>query len=267
MIHFLLILLFSHNVFSQEFVDADSKIKNTNYVVVNEKFIFDVNFKGNRKIANFASAKKILKKFNFFGIKEELYCGCSFEKNSITKENSCGILPRKNLKRAMRIEFEHIVPFENQVGHTSVWDIGNNLCNGQKGRKCASKIFGHLEGDLWNLWPAAGELNGDRSNYSFSPMVVNKKEYGKCEFSIEDKKVSTRNSIKALIAYTYIYFQKTYSKYLKNNFISNKNEKMFLAWTKFPLTKEQCNWANQVYFFQGNKNEDLLSACQNQFKN
>ena len=229
--------------------------------VPNEFFIDDLAYRGNKTTKNFAKAKSILKKSNYFGIKEELYCGCEFYKGKIPLDAKCGIKARKNQKRAFKIEFEHIVPFENQVGHTIVWDSGIPACKGKKGRNCASKIFAHLEGDLWNLWPASGELNGDRSNYSYAMIPGARNQYGKCDFKVEDRKAEPRNEVKALIAFTYIYFQKTYAKYLRTNYISNKNEKLFEAWTKFPLTKEQCNWAKRVEDTQRNRNDELLEAC------
>jgi deoxyribonuclease-1 len=234
--------------------------------ITNESFINDKSYQGNKKIPNFAKAKSILKKSNYFGIKEELYCGCEFFKGKIPQLAKCGIKVRKNENRAFRIEFEHIVPFENQVGHTVVWDYGTPECKGKKGRKCASKIFGHMEGDLWNLWPSGGELNGDRSNYSYAMVQGPRNQYGKCDFKIEDRKAEPRNSVKALVAFTYMYFQKTYAGYLKTNYISNKNEKLFQAWAKLPLTQEQCEWGRTVVRVQGNRNEDLLKACDSQHR-
>lgn len=241
---------------------AQNQLSNVN--VLSESFINDSSYSGNKKIPNFSKAKSILKKSNYFGIKEDLYCGCEFYKGIIPKDAKCGIKARKNQNRAFKIEFEHIVPFENQVGHTVVWDSGNPLCKGKKGRKCASKIFGHIEADLWNLWPAGGEMNGDRSNYTFAMVQGPRDQYGKCDFIVQDRKVEPRDEVKALVAFTYIYFQKTYSKHLKTNFISGKNEKLIEVWSRMPLTREQCNWAYKVREVQGNG--DLLEACQKQVK-
>ncbi len=250
------ILLFSILCF-----DLNAQVKLANVNVTSESFIKDFSYLGNKKIKNFAKAKSILKKNDYFGIKSELYCGCEFKDGKIPKDAKCGIKARTNEKRSLRIEFEHIVPFENQVGHTVVWDSGNPICKGKKGRSCSSKIFGHIEADLWNLWPAAGEMNGDRSNLSYAMVQGPRNQYGKCDFILQERKVEPRNEVKALIAYTYMYMQKTYAKHLKTNFISGKNEKLFEAWRKMPLTKEQCRWAEEVVRVQGNKNSDLLEAC------
>lgn len=266
-LYFLITLLFILTSCSSNKTSTTSKITNeapqnlSQINVTSEYFLTDSAYQGNRKIPNFAIAKSILKKSNYFGIKEEIYCGCEFYKGKIPRDAKCGIRPRKNVNRAYKIEFEHIVPFENQLGHTVVWDSGNPLCKGKKGRKCASKIFGHLEGDLWNLWPSAGEMNGDRSNYSYAMVQGARNQYGKCDFIISDRKAEPRNEVKALVAFTYIYFQKTYAKHLRTNFISNKNEKLFQAWAKMPLTRAQCEWAYNVSEVQQNRNGDLLEAC------
>ena len=233
-----------------------------NVDITSESFINDSTYLGNKIIPNFTKAKSILKKSNFFGIKEELYCGCEFFKWKIPKDAKCGIKARKNINRAFKIEFEHIVPFENQVGHTVVWDSGIPLCKGKKGRKCASKVFAHMEGDLWNLWPAGGEMNGDRNNFSYAMVQGKRDKYGKCDFIVQDRKAEPRDEVKALVAFTYLYFQKTYAKYLRTNYVSVKNEKLFEAWRNMPLTTAQCAWASGVVKVQKNKNVDLLDACE-----
>lgn len=133
-------------------------------------YLNDKNFKGNKIVASFSSAKNLLKKMHFFGIKEELYCGCEFKGINIAKNAKCGIKPRNstNSARTFKIEFEHIIPFENQTGHTKAYKVGLDICKGKSKRACASKAFPHLEADLWNLWPASGEMNGDRSNHPYS---------------------------------------------------------------------------------------------------
>lgn len=45
----------------------------------------------------------------------EFYCGCKYTGNRVDLK-ACGYVPRKNAKRAARIEWEHIVPAW-QIGH------------------------------------------------------------------------------------------------------------------------------------------------------
>jgi deoxyribonuclease-1 len=246
---------------SRKVIDYESGKGFSHVDITGEYFISDPKFLGNKKIKNFSQAKKIIKQHDYFGITQEIYCGCEFNKGHISQNAICGLKPRKNEERAYRIEFEHIVPFENQVGHTDAWLNGTKECGDKHGRKCASIVFAHMEADLWNLWPSAGELNADRSNYSFTELTGPRDQYGKCDFKVEDRKVAPRDSVKALIAFTYMYFQKTYAPFLKTNYISGKNEKLFEAWSKLPLSSEQCRWAHEVSMIQENQNEDLLKAC------
>lgn len=229
-----------------------------------ETFLNDPSFTGNKTIQNFSSAKKILKKFDYLGVKEDIYCGCEFYDGKIPIDAKCGLKPRKNQNRAYRIEFEHILPFENQVGHTEAWRSGVARCDGAKGRKCASEVFGHMEGDLWNLQPSGGEMNGDRSNYTYSMVQGSRTQYGKCNFIVEDHKAEPRDEVKAMVAFTYMYMEKSYAGYLKTHYISDKNEKLFKAWSKMPLKKYQCEWARRVVEVQKNRNEFLLDACRRQ---
>ena len=46
-----------------------------------------------------------------------------------------------------------------------------------------------MEADLYNLYPAIGEVNGLRSNYSMAMIPGEKREFGTCDVEIEDKKV------------------------------------------------------------------------------
>ena len=62
----------------------------------------------NKQITSFSKSKKLLQivyKDNPY----TLYCGCSF-KGKKPNLSSCGYIPKKDKKRANRIELEHAVP-------------------------------------------------------------------------------------------------------------------------------------------------------------
>ena len=97
----------------------------------------------NTQITSFSKSKKLLLKvykdnpFTF-------YCGCSY-KGKIPNLSSCGYIPRKDKKRANRIELEHVVPAHAFGQSFSEWRTGHPKCvskNGKKfkGRKCAQKM-------------------------------------------------------------------------------------------------------------------------------
>ena len=98
-------------------------------------------FSQNTQITTFSKSKKHLLK-----IYQEnpitLYCGCSFE-GKTPDFSSCGYIPKKNNKRANRIEWEHVVPAHAFGKSFSEWRDGHRKCVKKNGKKlCIIK---------WNL--------------------------------------------------------------------------------------------------------------------
>lgn len=60
-----------------------------------------------------------------------------------------------------------------------------------------------MQADMYNLVLAVGELNTDRSNYHFSIIPVEKREYGACDFEVDGKLVEAKEDIRGDIARTY----------------------------------------------------------------
>lgn len=165
---------------------------------------------------------------------KSLYCGCDIKKQGkkLTPDPSnCGYIPRNTLTssgkvnvRALRIEWEHIVP---------AWEFGHQLqCWQNGGRKNCRKVsakFRKMEADINNLAPAIGEINADRSNYRFGMLSENATQYGRCQVKVNFKQrvVEPPFYARKRIADTYAYMQKTYG--LK---ISAKQQKLFDAWQK-----------------------------------
>ena len=101
------------------------------------------------------------------------------------------------MKRAQRIEWEHVVPAHAFGQSFKEWREGHPDCVTQsgkayKGRKCASKVnieYRRMEADMHNLFPAIGEVNGDRSNYSMAILPGEPRLYGKCDVEISSRKI------------------------------------------------------------------------------
>jgi len=196
------------------------------------------NFKGNIKIDSFSKAKKILYNKIYKNLpKKTFYCGCSYKNRHSIDFNSCGFSPRKNAKRAKRVEAEHIVP-ASLFGRTfKSWTDGDPKCvtkkgKRYKGRRCSKKVsreFRLMEADLFNLYPAIGEVNGDRSNYEFAEIPGEKRVYGKCDVEIEGKKIEPREGIRGDIARTYFYMMKAYPERVR---VSGEKMEMFREWDK-----------------------------------
>lgn len=153
----------------------------------------------------------------------EFYCGCRYQGNRVDLQ-SCGYQPRKNAQRAARIEWEHVVP---------AWVIGHQRrCWQQGGRQNCTRndeAFRRAEADLFNLVPAIGEVNGDRSNYAFAWLPQKPHQYGACPMVVDFKarKAMPRARIRGMIARTYFYMSQRYGLRL-----SKQERKLFEAWNR-----------------------------------
>ena len=219
----------------------------------------------NTQITSFSKSKKLLLKV-YKDNPVTLYCGCTF-KGKKPNLSSCGYIPKKDKKRANRIEWEHVVPAHAFGQSFSEWRKGHPKCvskNGKKfkGRKCAQKMneeYRRMQADMFNLYPAIGEVNGRRSNYSMGIIDGEKREFGKCDVEIKSRKVEPREEIRGNIARTYMYMD---SVYPGKGIISKKNWKLFELWHKSdPVDEWECERAKRIERIQGNRNEVLIMRC------
>jgi len=225
----------------------------------------------NAKIKSFSKAKKLMKNeiYNTTDLQIAFYSQCTYEskkmKNNkyklVVNKESCNYTPRKpKNKRSNYIEWEHIVP-AHAFGHgLSCWNTGNDRCYSKKkdkhykGRKCCNKVskqFKLMQADMYNLVPAIGELNGDRSNFSFTQLSSEPRKYGAVNFEVDFKarKVEPPEYSKGQIARTYLYFKKTYDLP-----ISKKQLKLYEAWNKqYHMTKKEELIYKKIEKIQGNK--------------
>ena len=92
-------------------------------------------FPQNTKITSFSKSKKILLKL-YKDNPVTLYCGCSY-KGKKPNLSSCGYIPKKNNKRANRIEWEHVVPAHAFGQSFSEWRDGHPKCVKKNGKDVA----------------------------------------------------------------------------------------------------------------------------------
>jgi len=222
-------------------------------------------FSQNTQITSFSKSKKLLLKL-YKDNPVTLYCGCSY-KDKKPNLSSCGYIPKKNNKRANRIEWEHVVPAHAFGQSFSEWRRGHSKCVTKKGkkfkgRKCAGKMnkeYKRMQADMYNLYPAIGEVNGRRSNYSMAIIKGEKREFGKCDVEIESRKVEPKESIRGEIARTYLYMD---SVYPGRGIISKKNRKLFESWNKSdPVDEWECERAKRIEKIQGNRNVVVMGNC------
>ena len=56
-----------------------------------------------------------------------------------------------------------------------------------------------MQAEMFNLYPAIGEVNGRRSNYSMAIIEGEKREFGECDVEIKSRKVEPRKEIRGEI--------------------------------------------------------------------
>ncbi|WKE66184.1 endonuclease [Gallaecimonas kandeliae] len=184
------------------------------------------------------------------------YCGCAIDwhgKKGVPDLKSCGYQVRKQQRRANRIEWEHIMP---------AWEFGHQLQCWQKGgrKQCTKdKTFERMEGDLHNLAPAIGEVNGDRSNFRYSALTDKPHQYGQCAMVVDFKanRAMPPERARGTIARTYFYMEKQYGIR-----ISRQQRQLFTAWDRlYPVTSWECQRNDKIKGLQGNDNPFVTQAC------
>lgn len=207
---------------------------------------------------SFRAAKKEAVKI-YHDHKTTFYCGCDIEwkgKKGAGKPDhaSCGYQVRKQLKRASRTEWEHVMP---------AWQFGHQLQCWQTGKRknCSknSPKFKTMESDLHNLVPAIGEVNGDRSNYKFTDWNGKPNQYGQCPMIVDFKarQVQPPKQARGAIARTYLYMADRYKVAL-----SKSQKQLMKAWDKtHPVNSWECERDSRIANKQGWHNPFVTKQC------
>jgi deoxyribonuclease-1 len=220
---------------------------------------------GNTKIDSFSKAKKFLQNEVYADHRETLYCGASYGLDK-SVNIPAGFATEKHVKRAKRIEWEHVVPAENFGRSFREWREAHPQCVNSKGkafkgRRCAEKVvmeYRYMQADLYNLVPAIGAVNALRSNYTFTMLPGEQTDFGSCAMKIEDRKAEPPESARGRIARTYQYMEATYRSFK----MSRKTRQLMDAWSKiYPVSDWECRRARRIAGIQGNINPIVSEAC------
>ncbi|MGV6475546.1 endonuclease [Azotobacter vinelandii] len=158
----------------------------------------------------------------------DMYCGCRWtwmgRSGGRIDLKSCGYEVRADSNRAQRIEWEHIVP---------AWVLGHQRQCWQKGGrencKSSDPVFRVMEADMHNLSPTIGEVNADRSNYSYGMLPSTPAQYGACPTRTDFKQRVTepRDAVKGLVARVQFYMHDRYGLSM-----SRQQQQLFMAWNR-----------------------------------
>jgi deoxyribonuclease I len=122
-----------------------------------------------------------------------------------------------------------------------------------------NKEYRTMQADMYNLYPAIGEVNRRGSNYSMAIIKGEKRKFVKCDVEIKSRKVEPKESIRGKIARTYLYMD---SVYPGRGIISKKNSTLFKSWNQGdPVDQWECERARRIEKIQGNRNEVVLENC------
>ncbi len=224
-------------------------------------------YASNKWTQSYSKAKNTLEQKVYLTSLERktIYCQAQFfEDKSIALPQ--GFTTQKHVKRANKIEWEHIVPVENFGRAFTQWREGDRLCVDSKGkyykgRKCAQKTnedFRYMQADMYNLYPAIGAINASRSNFNFTPFIKEKSTFGSCEVKINNKKVEVPEHSRGKIARAYLYMEANYKSYT----MSKQQRKLMLAWDKqYPVHKEECVRTKRIEQIQKNENLFVKNQC------
>jgi deoxyribonuclease I len=228
--------------------------------------------RGNTQIANFNAAKKQLAEHVYMDHRITLYCGCQYDAHGAVQLGTCDYKIKHNQSRGKRIEWEHAVPAA-RFGHSfKAWRQGDPRCvvgSGKNkgkhysGRKCAEKAspdFNHMEGDMYNLFPAVGELNADHSNKPLGIIPGEAREYGACDIEISKTTLEPGDSIRGDMARATLYMDWAYPGRIK---LTDEERAMFEQWDAAdPVDAWECERAKRIQSAQGNDNPLVSKHCQ-----
>lgn len=216
-------------------------------------------------MSSFTAAKKVLPQIYAeleaqYGQQSTIYCGCPIDLKQSGKKiswtvdlDACGYEARKNRNRASRIEVEHVM---------AAWEFGHQMkCWQEGGRKQCSKDqeFKKMEGDLHNLYPSVGEVNGDRGNFQFTDMGAKPNQYGKCEMVVDFKRKLAQppKASRGEIARAHLYMSQEYGIKL-----SNQQRRLYEAWNRmYPASRIECTRNQLIQKHQGNLNPFVTESC------
>lgn len=226
-----------------------------NIIVIVVLSIISTSIAASDTVISFNSAKKKMysKVFNNSGV--TLYCGCNWS-NRKTDLNSCGLqsfFPKKQRKRSLRTEAEHIIPASwmlkvNNKPRQCVIDAKKNKESARTYCQKHDLDYKQAHNDLVNLFPAVGQINADRSNKPFVDMVKDKrKTFGQCDIEIGSRGILPPQEKKGDIARVAFYMAKTYGITY-----SKRQQIFFDQWNKRdPISKQERAHNRRIVKVQG----------------
>ncbi len=234
-------------------------------ILIASMFFYFVAPLGNVTNVSFPRAKGILHYKVYKDHRTTFYCGCKYDEDkNVNYKDGCSFKSR--YERGNRIEWEHVVPASLFGQRFIEWKEGARHCvtragKPYKGRRCASsnKKYAYMQADMYNLYPAIGELNGRRSNYAMSEIEGEERRFGTCDVEIQNRQFEPRPEVRGDIARTYLYMNIVYPGF---GIVNDDNVDMFQRWDlEDPVSPWECKRNEIIASIQKNVNRITKSRC------
>ncbi len=217
----------------------------------------------------FSSAKRALYQKVYGNQGFTIYTNCAWKRKKVDLQ-SCNLdhaFPRKQQKRAHRIEAEHLFPASWLFKMNGQWR--NCVKQAKRLRKSARKYcrkhdssYQRAHNDLINLRPSVGQINADRSNKPYSDQLSGEKKKtfrGRNKTMIITSRVAIPPaSIRGDIARVGFYMMKHYRLRLNDRTVT-----MLKTWAENdPVSASEIRLNQRIKAVQGWGNEYVLDSAQ-----
>jgi len=189
------------------------------------------------------------------------YCDCEYvslgRKLSPLNEHCKYISRKPKDTRYNRVEWEHVMPASWLGRQRQCWKDG-----GRKNCRKHDLEFNRMEADMVNLVPSNGEINRDRSNYRFGSIYGEERQYGACDFEVDNKRrvAEPRAGIRGNIARTMLFMRDRYEVTL-----SPSQTKLYAAWNKQdPIDEWERTRDEKILAVQGHSNHYITKQQREQ---
>lgn len=206
--------------------------------------------------ATFEQAKRELREHVYFDQNEQgalgtLYCGCDWrwvgQSGGRVDFQSCGYKIRAQEHRALRTEWEHIVPASWFGRQRQCWQDG-----GRRNCVASDPVFREMEADMHNLSPSVGEINADRGNYRFGMVPGAELQHGACNFRVDfrGEVAEPRDEVKGLVARAMFHMHDRYDLSMPR-----QQQQLLMAWDKqFPVSEWELERDRRIARRMGHSN-------------
>ncbi len=112
---------------------------------------------------------------------------------------------------------------------------------------------------MYNLVPAIGLINQKRSNLPYGDISGEARQFGRCDFEVNDQLAEPAPAVRGDIARTYFYMAGAYPEHMR---LSAVEQELFTRWDRQdPVDEWECVRFQRIQRVQRSRNPVLEQAC------